>query len=104
MLPPTARRAAIDRLRTYAGDTRVHTHRQLAETLARELEEKGDSIDRDLIRKFMLFTNDLDSSRQKRFKDIYGEVISLMAEDGIEWTEETLHAHAKEQDAEPRPS
>ncbi|BCB28363.1 hypothetical protein SKTS_32490 [Sulfurimicrobium lacus] len=95
VLPPKARRVAIDRLRVYAGSTRVHAHRQMAETLARELEEKGDSIDLDLIRKFMLFTNDLDSSRQKRFKDLYGETISLMAEDGIEWTDETLHAQAK---------
>lgn len=95
VLPPKARRAAIDRLRQYAGATRVHAHRQLAETLARELEEKGESIDKELIRQFMLFTNDLDSLRQKRFKDLYGETISLMAEDGIEWTDETLHAQGK---------
>lgn len=92
VLPPKARQVAIARLRGYAQSTRVRFHSQLAKTLARELEEKGNTIDKDLIRKFMLFTNDLDSTRQERFKDIYGEMISLMVEDGIAWTSETLHA------------
>ena len=92
MLPPKARLAAVERLKKYAQSSRVHAHSLLAETLASELEEKGNSIDQDLIRQFMLFTNDLDSTRKVRFKDIYGEVLSLMAEDGIEWTDETLHA------------
>jgi hypothetical protein len=92
VLPPKARCAAVDRLKKYARATHVHAHCQLAETLASELEEKGNSIDKDLIRQFMLFTNDLDSARKIRFKDISGETLSLMAEDGIEWTDETLHA------------
>ena len=95
VLPPKARSVAIDRLKKYAAVTRVHAHRQLAETLAQELEEKGDCIDRELIRQFMLFTNDLDSSRHKRFKDIYGETIDLMAEDGIQWSDETLYLPSK---------
>lgn len=95
VLPPTARGVAVDRLMKYARVTSVHSHRQIAETLASELMEKGGSIDKDLIRQFMLFTNDLDSTRKMRFRDIYGEMLSLMAEDGIEWTEETLHAEAR---------
>ena len=95
VLPPKARFAAVTRLKKYAQSTRVHAHRQLAETLASELEEKGTSVDKDLIRQFMLFTNDLDSTRKIRFRDIYGEMLSLMAEDDIEWTEETLHAETR---------
>lgn len=94
--PPKTRRAAMDRFMTYARTTRVNAHRQLAETLARELEEKGGSIDKDLLRQFMLFTNDLDSTRPTRFKVIHGETIALMAEDGIEWTDETPHGEMRE--------
>ena len=65
--------------------------------MARELEEQGNRIDHELIRQFMLFTNDLDSSRETKFRDLYQEMIHLLAEDGIQWTDETLFFQASAQ-------
>jgi len=59
-----------------------------------ELKAAGNSFNHELFQKFTLFTNDLDASREKRFKDIYKEMIDLLAQDGIAWTDETLYALA----------
>jgi MoaA/NifB/PqqE/SkfB family radical SAM enzyme len=93
VLPPAVRRVAIERLRQYAASV-DQSRRIFAESLAQELAEKGDGIDRELLRLFMLFTNDLDSTRMLKFKDVCAETVALMAQDGIEWIDETLHAES----------
>ena len=97
VLPPAVRRVAIERLRKYAASV-DQQRRIFAESLAQELAEKGDGIDRELLRYFMLFTNDLDSTRTLKFKDVCAETVALMAQDGIEWIDETLYAESAAQD------
>jgi len=94
VLPPKTRQVAIERLREYAETARMDNNRRLAEMLIGELKAAGNSFNHELFQKFTLFTNDLDASREKRFKDIYKEMIDLLAQDGIAWTDETLYALA----------
>jgi MoaA/NifB/PqqE/SkfB family radical SAM enzyme len=91
VLPPAARRLAAQRLRTYAETHCRPVHRSLVESLAFGLESLGDEWDPQLVRRFMLFTNDLDGSRNQSFGTNFPELRDLFADAGVEWTGETLH-------------
>jgi|GEM_PF-1096189 len=92
VLPPKARALAAKRLKDYAeSDCREENKNQVM-TLARELYMKGDTINKDALEKFMLFTNDLDKSRNQDFGELYKEMTSLMEEDGMSWKSKTLYA------------
>ena len=62
VLPPSGRRLAIERLRSYAERDCLPKNRELVFGLASGLEKAGDReiFDENLMRAFMLFTNDLD--------------------------------------------
>ena len=95
-LPPNARTLGATRLREYAeGDCRPQ-HREMVLGLASQLEPKRDRFDARLLRDFMLFTNDLDTTRGQSFRDTHGELLELMSEAGFTWTSETLHAGESE--------
>jgi len=56
------------------------------------LENKGGKFGKGLLYKFMLFSNDLDQSREQYIWSINGELHGLFAEAGLTWTDETLFA------------
>ena len=92
VLPPAIRRVAAERLRAYAdGDCRPH-HLDMVRGLADQLQPNLETFDARLLRDFMLFTNDLDVSRGQSFRDVHHELFDLMAEAGIEWSHDTVHA------------
>jgi MoaA/NifB/PqqE/SkfB family radical SAM enzyme len=95
-LPPNARTLGAARLREYAeGDCRPQ-NREMVRGLASQLEPKRDRFDAQLLRDFMLFTNDLDTTRGQSFRDTHGELLALMSDAGFTWTSEKLHAGESE--------
>jgi MoaA/NifB/PqqE/SkfB family radical SAM enzyme len=93
VLPPCGRRLAIDRLRSYAEADCLPAHRELVLGLAGGLENVRDpeGFDEELMRAFMLFTNDLDATRGQSFRDTHRELLQLITDAGFTWTNETLH-------------
>jgi MoaA/NifB/PqqE/SkfB family radical SAM enzyme len=92
-LPPTARQVARERLQAYCEKTHHPHNRRIAESLISELGIPGDTFDSRLFREFMLYTNDLDASRKNNsFPDLYKELLDLIAQDGVHWTNETQFA------------
>ena len=94
VLPPSGRRLAIERLRSYAERDCLPKNRELVFGLASGLEEAGDReiFDENLMRAFMLFTNDLDITRGQSFRNAHGELLELIIDAGFMWTNETYHA------------
>lgn len=92
VMPPKARRLAAERLRSYAASDCRPEKREMVLALARELDSTGDKFDLELMRDFMLFTNDLDSSRGQSFREVHPEHLELITDTGFEWTSKTLHA------------
>ena len=94
VLPTSARRLAIERLWLYAKGDCLPKNRELVLGLASGLENAGDRevFDDNLMRAFMLFTNDLDITRGQRFRDTHEELLELITDAAFTWTDETLHA------------
>ncbi len=46
----------------------------------------------ELVKKFMLFTNDLDKARGQNFRAIYEDMVRSLEENGFPWLNETLYA------------
>ena len=94
VLPPSGRRLAIQRLWSYAERDCLPKNRELVFGLASGLEKAGDRevFDENLMRTFMLFTNDLDITRGQSFRDTHGELLELITDAGFMWTNETFHA------------
>lgn len=93
MLPEKALRISAERLRKYSDSPAQSENQRINRTEALRLANYLDSIqqkpDFELLRQFMLFTNDLDRSRKQSFKEVHAELFSLILESGFEWTEET---------------
>jgi MoaA/NifB/PqqE/SkfB family radical SAM enzyme len=92
VMPPAARESAAQRLRTYADSDCTPRSRELVRGLADYVSPKSDTVDADLVRDFMLFTNDLDVSRGQRFASVQGELLQHFERAGFGWTSDTLHA------------
>jgi hypothetical protein len=93
-LPPMLRRLAAERLRDYAtSDCRPH-HQALVQSLASQFEAGSDEVDTKLLRDFMLFSNDLDATREQSIHTADPELVALLAEAGFPWIDERLHAVA----------
>jgi hypothetical protein len=62
--------------------------------LAKGLEKPGDleTFDQDLMRAFMLFTNDLDITRGQSFRSAHDELLQLITDAGFKWINETCYA------------
>ncbi len=91
VLPPKARQVAAQRLREYVEkDCRVHYKRRIKSFIF-QLEAMGDEWDIGLVNKFMLFTNDMDNSRNQSFLRTHKELLRYIEETGFIWTKETLH-------------
>lgn len=91
-MPAAARRLAYERLCAYAETDCYPANKDLILGLAAGLEITSDRHNEKLLRDFMLFTNDLDVSRGQSFRDTHPELLELITEAGVPWTEETLHA------------
>jgi MoaA/NifB/PqqE/SkfB family radical SAM enzyme len=93
VLPPRVRRLAAERIREYAEtDCRREEQRPKVLALAGMLEGAGDTFDPELLRQFMLMTNDLDVSRGQSLAATDPELVALIRQEGFEWTEETRFA------------
>jgi len=95
VLPPNVRRIAVERLHNYAQIDCNDKNKHQILTLARGIESMGDRFDPQLFRKFMLFTNDLDQSRGQNLRSVNGELIELIEEGGLTWTDETFFSSKK---------
>jgi hypothetical protein len=88
-LSPSVRERAAERLFEYH-DNGCHPYtRPQVLSLARYLSELTTPLNREVMREFMLFTNDLDVSRGQSFRASHAEFVELLARDGFEWTDET---------------
>lgn len=94
-LPPRARAAAAARLVDYHDADCPADKRPMVHSLASYLLGMNTPADLRALRDFMLFTNDLDATRGQSFRAVYPELVRLMAEDGFEWTDETLYARGE---------
>jgi MoaA/NifB/PqqE/SkfB family radical SAM enzyme len=91
-LPAAARRLAAERLRAYASSDCLPQHREMVLANAAQMEPSEQVLDMRLLRDFMLFTNDLDTSRNQSIRETDPELLDLLAGAGFAWTQETLHA------------
>lgn len=94
VLPPSARRLAMERLLLYAEEECLPKNRELVLGLASGLDNAGDRevFDEKVLRTFMLFTNDLDITRAQSFQETHRELLQLITDSGFTWTNETRHA------------
>ena len=91
----SVRQTASDRLRQYAETDCLPHNRDLILGLANQV-APGDAVcDPQLVRQFMMFTNDLDISRGQSIHKTDPELVSLLARDGFAWIDDTLHAGQK---------
>jgi MoaA/NifB/PqqE/SkfB family radical SAM enzyme len=94
-LTPRVREVAAERLLEYHdSDCREFSKPQVL-SLARYLQDIKTPPNPEIIREFMLFTNDLDATRGQSFRKAHPEMVELLAEDGFEWTDETRFAKDK---------
>jgi hypothetical protein len=93
VLPPALRRVALTRIEDYLAGPGVLAHnRASAEYMATFLRQQDGVHHRNQYEAFMLFTNDMDRSRDQDFAAAHPEVLQAMAEDGFTWTAATRHA------------
>lgn len=100
-LPINIREIAAERLRRMAlrneldqqRANRFVDYREQAMSLAKALELTPNENNRKKeIEEFMIFTNDLDHSRNQQFSSIGEELIELLARNGHPWTRDTRYA------------
>ena len=92
VIPPKARQMAVKRIRDYVATDCKQKNQATISALASGLEALGDQIDMENLNKFMLFTNDLDQSRNQHFSEVQAELLGYIEEAGIPWNEETRFA------------
>lgn len=96
-LPPKARKLAASRLRQYLQTDCRPAHIETVTSLEKYLEEYEGEPDLATLRELMFFTNDLDASRGQDFRTSNAELYQLLADDGIVWTDERVHAKGPSQ-------
>jgi hypothetical protein len=102
ILPSSVRHVAAARLREYAEvDCRPH-QRALVLSFAAQIETGDAAGNPDLLRDFMLFTNDLDASRGQSIHRTDPELVELLEKEGFPWVHDTLHAPAASVSEETR--
>jgi len=91
-LPRAARTAAAERLETYLeNDNPSEACRNELLPIINHLTSDDDMFSHDLMRQFMLFTNDLDKGRQQSFRDTFPELLAFIEDTGFQWTDETRY-------------
>jgi len=89
VMPPEARRVAAKRIRDYVETDCKKQNQSNISSLANGLDAVGNEIDIVNLKKFMLFTNDLDQGRNQRFRDVNEELLGFIEKAGIPWLDET---------------
>jgi hypothetical protein len=82
---------AAARLKAYVESDCLPHHREMVLANVAHLESSDTKPDMRLLRDFMLFTNDLDASREQCIQETDPELLDLLAAAGFTWTQETLH-------------
>jgi len=94
-LPQDARIEAAEKLERYftenSSNEQTRQNKVGIQPIINHLRSDEDMFNKDLLRKFMLFTNDLDQSRDQSFKETFPELLSFIEATGFRWTTETLH-------------
>ena len=91
VLPAAARKLAADRLHAFADTDCLESNREMIRSMAAFFENTEGTCSPEVMRKFMLFTNDLDMSRGQSFRDCHRDLFDLMTASGLTWTEETVY-------------
>jgi len=52
------------------------------------IESVEDNCNTEALKTLMLFTNDLDATRNQSFRETHSELLSLIEETGFRWTDE----------------
>jgi len=92
ILPASIRRLGAARLNEYADSDCRPEHRALVLSLAAQFGAGEEAGDPRLLRDFMLFTNDLDTTRGQSIHQTDPELVALLDQAGFPWIDETLHA------------
>jgi hypothetical protein len=90
-LPARVRGVAAARLRAYAaGCSGQHQARIQPQVLsvADYLEKLPNTWKQDSLRTLMRFTSDLDADRKQSVRQVHAELLELLAQDGVVWTDE----------------
>jgi len=93
VLPVEVREKAVQRLRVYTGeeDHLVSHNRNTAVKLINTLESPERPFSPQKLHRFMLFTNDLDSSRGQDIKKTFPELVQLLEKAGYPWIDEHFY-------------
>jgi sulfatase maturation enzyme AslB (radical SAM superfamily) len=90
-LPARVRGVAAARLRAYAAG-RSGKHQAKIQphvlSMADYLEKLPDKWSQDSLRTLMRFTSDLDADRKQSVRQVHAELLELLAQDGVLWTDE----------------
>jgi hypothetical protein len=104
ILPSSIRRLAAARLTEYAETDCRPERRALVLSFAAQFEAGEEAGDPDLLRDFMLYTNDLDASRGQSIHRTDPELVALLEQAGYPWIDEHLHTQPDAAVRETHPS
>jgi hypothetical protein len=79
---------AAGRLRDYADSDCPTVRRAHALSVADVIESIQDNCSRESLHALMLFTNDLDATRDQNFAQVHPELLGMIEEEGFKWTDE----------------
>ena len=88
ILPRKAKAIAAKRLRRYAQNDCRPKNSRMATKIADFVESVKDNRNSKSLKTFMLFTNDLDATRNQSFRKIHPELLSLIEATGFRWTDQ----------------
>jgi hypothetical protein len=91
-MPLSVRDLAAARVRQLIAGGCSPAVRSAADTVLHHLDQHRTIERREMLRDFMLFTNDMDRSRGQSFQQAQGELHQHILDSGFEWTDELLHA------------
>ncbi len=92
VMPRRVRQEAARRLFEYLEKDADPDFRDPPLALANYLHTLDTPPDFERLRQFMLFTNDLDATRDQSFRTTFPDVIELLRQDGFDWTDELRFA------------
>jgi len=91
-MPRPARVLAAERLEAYIeADNPVTNTVNEIQPIINHLRSNEDMFNHDILKKFMLFTNDLDQSRNQSFANTFPELFALIKNTGFRWSNETRY-------------
>jgi hypothetical protein len=79
---------AAGRLRDYADSDCPTVRRAHALSVADVIESIQDNCSRESLHALMLFTNDLDATRDQNFAQVHPELLGMIEEEGFKWIDE----------------